>query len=142
MAYDEKKKKKKKKIVLGIILVGVLSVAIPLAYAQTTREWVGHMVFRQASPNVSFNGTMTFKTIAGATVYSIGGTTNTPITQNKMYFQSLGPVAMAALTGNIVSTSGSQNFTVTGLSVKDTVFVNGPAVTTLCPPSHWRVAST
>jgi hypothetical protein len=57
------------------------------------------------------------------------------------FIQTFNPVAMAALTGNISATSAEQNFTVTGVTTANRVFVNGPAPTALCPPVHWRVSA-
>ncbi len=63
-------------------------------------------------------------------------------TAGQPYIQTFNPTAMTALTGSAqVAFSAEQNFTVTGLTTGNRVFVNGPAPTALCPPAHWRVSS-
>lgn len=59
----------------------------------------------------------------------------------QVYIQTLNPAAMIALVGNLAVTSAEQSFTVTGLSTSTRVFVNGPAPTAFCPPTHWRVSA-
>lgn len=63
-----------KKLVLGILLGAVLLAPLALV-AQDTREWIGHMVFRQASPDLSYNGTLSFKKRSdGAAVLALSQT--------------------------------------------------------------------
>jgi len=70
------------------------------------------------------------------------GFTGGSAAQIQNYSQTLNPTAMTALTGSDQRAfSAEQTFTVTGLATGQTTFVNGPAPTALCPPTHTRVSA-
>lgn len=66
-------------------------------------------------------GAITATTVAASTSVSIGASP-TPITQIKVYSQSIDVASVAA------NTSAEQTFTVTGLTTADKVFVNKPSL--------------
>lgn len=72
--------------------------------------------------------------VPGAKIGPFG--TATILSQIVVYSQSITPVATAAAIGTT-----SQTFTVTGLSTSDKISVNGPAPTSLCPITGYRVSS-
>lgn len=134
---------------ISLALAIFITVA-PFAWAQSTREWVGHMAFRQLNPVVSFNGVMRFKTLAGTDLFAVTSTgaqigiaSGTAVTQLRMYRAALTPTASSAFLNYTwsISSSMSQTFTVTGLAVKDTIFVNGPAPTAGCAMSGAAVSA-
>lgn len=82
--------------------------------------------------------------VGAAPVWSAGpaltsatiGASGTSITQIRVYASSLTPAASSAA----IQTT-EQTFTVTGLATTDKVYVNGPAPTSLCPPTTFRVSA-
>ena len=128
----------KKKILVSVI--GILTIIAAYAYAQDRNAWLGHMFFTQMNPQIRYNGTIAFQTMTGGNLFRVSQTTQTPgltfgdsgsaISQIRAYTQTLDPTAQTAWGS---ASSFNQTFTVTGLSLKDVVFVNGPAPTTACP---------
>lgn len=78
----------------------------------------------------------TFDTLTVPTSIAVGGS-GTVITQIRVYSQALTPAATTA-----AIQTAEQTFTVTGLATTDKVIVNGPAPTSLCPPTTARVSGT
>lgn len=64
------------------------------------------------------------------------GASGTALTQVRVYTSSITPVATAAAIGTT-----AQTFTVTGLTTADTVYVNVPGITALCPVVAARVSA-
>jgi hypothetical protein len=134
-----------KKFILGTVIAVVLAGSAGVI-AQSRNEWIGHMFFRQASPELRFDGTLKFQTkAAGTDLFTINqsgpilGASGTALTQMRFYRQTFNPTQIADVSDG-TNTSVNQTFTVTGLALTDTVFVNGPAPTALCPPAVWRVS--
>lgn len=101
-----------------------------LATAVTDETGTGLAVFA-TSPS------LTTPAIGAATATSIAvGASATPITQVRIYSQTLTPAATTA-----AIQTAEQTFTVTGLTTADKIFVNGPAPTSLCPAVTFRVSA-
>lgn len=141
-----------------IIAIGLLSVLTTAAIAQS--------LWGNAFLNAVFSGTITgtytlagTPTLQGATLtgttalgalsgtasgtYTLGGTPSvgaggTGLTNGiVIYSQSLTPTITSAAIQTV-----EQTFTVTGIATGDTLFLNGPAPTSLCPPVHVRASNT
>jgi hypothetical protein len=126
-----------------LVAFGLLTVACvtTYAYAQTRREWVGHMFFRNRNPEISFDGQLKFigPVTSGSTLMTVstGGVTlgtqaNLPLTKVQTYRTTITPSSWSNHQTNFINVFTTQSFTVTGLAVTDIVTYNGPAVSGGC----------
>ena len=123
----------------GVAVVGLLGVLYASGVGQTLfSEWTGHMIFRPTSPQVRFDGTLTFEKMDGTDLFTIGQSSAGRYV--KTYTQVLAPTAIAAgVSGS--EAAAEQSFTVTGLTNGDAVFISGPVPTLACPPTAVRASS-
>lgn len=127
--------------------ISIMLVAGAAVYAQDRNGWLGHMFFTQNNPQIRFNGNLSFQTTSGSTLFTISqspGVTN--VSQMRFYQANLTPLASSARAASEATVFASfstmeQTFTVTGLSLADTLYVNPLSNTTRCPFVSARVSA-
>lgn len=122
-----------KRLLLGLLAGALL--AGSLAWAQGTAFTTNHF-----APTVTNAYDLGATGYVWRTVYTNGislGASGTALTQMRVYAASITPAASSA-----AIQTAEQTFTVTGLATTDIVYINGPAPTSLCPPTTVRVSAT
>jgi len=127
----------KKPLAFTILLVGGLAV---YAWAQDRRGWSGHMFFTQSSPQIRYDGTLSFQTLSGTTLFAIDSSTH--VTKFATYLASITPSSFSNFNPLFTNLFTTQSFTVTGLTASDVVFVNGPAPTGACAVVGAKIPTT
>lgn len=127
--------------IFGLGLLGLIG-AVGVVHSQTSYLPVPSGVCTAANQiltavdanNVQCSTAASLTTVAASTSLTVGS--GTAITKVVVYTASLTPAASSA-----AIQTAEQTFTVTGLTTADKVFVNGPAPTSLCPPTTFRVSA-
>lgn len=66
-----------------LVLAMIISPLVIPVLAQTIREWDGHMVFKQRSPEIKADGQIKFKTLGTDSVYFVLDTATTGLAAGK-----------------------------------------------------------
>lgn len=121
----------------ALLILGVTT----YAYAQERRGWRGHMFFDINSPQIRFDGTLSFQDkSSGTTKFAI--TQNSNVAQLRAYRASLTPVSFSNWQPLFTNLFTTQSFSVSGLTASDVVMIAAPTTTTACGAVGASIPST